>query len=79
MPVAINFKICDNAEECNGVAECPTGALSWDEGKKTIAIDNGLCISCRICERACMMNAIRVAHSEDDFEAIKAEIEGDPR
>lgn len=30
MPVLINFKICDNAKDCSGIAVCPTGALSWE-------------------------------------------------
>ena len=32
--IQINWKICDNAEECNGIAVCPTGALYWDKEEK---------------------------------------------
>ena len=31
MSVLINFKICDNAEECDGVRVCPINALYWDK------------------------------------------------
>lgn len=79
MPVLINFKICDNAKECNGIEVCSTGALSWDEKKKTIIIDNSKCISCGKCEEACMVDAIRVAKDEKEYKRIKKEIDQDPR
>jgi NAD-dependent dihydropyrimidine dehydrogenase PreA subunit len=79
MPVLINFKICDNAKECNGIAVCPTGALSWGEKRKTIVIDNSKCVSCRKCEPACMVHAIRVAKNEKEYKRIKKEIDDDPR
>ena len=40
MPVLINFKICDNAKECGGIAVCPTGAISYVENKESLVIDN---------------------------------------
>lgn len=79
MPVLINFKICDNAKECSGIEVCPTGALSWDEKKKTIAIDNSKCISCGKCEEACPVGAIKVAKDEKEYKRIKKEIEEDSR
>jgi ferredoxin len=79
MPVLINFKICDNAKECNGIEVCPTGALSWDETKKAIKIDNSRCISCGKCEKACMVHAIRVARNQKEYERIRKEIDEDPR
>jgi len=79
MPVLINFKICDNAKECNGIVVCKTGALSWDEEEKTILIDNEKCISCGLCETACMVGAIKVAKTDADYERIKREIDADPR
>ncbi len=79
MAVLINFKICDNAKECNGIAVCPTGALSWNEKKKTIVIDNSKCISCKKCEKACMIGAIRVAKTKEEYKKIKKEINQDPR
>ena len=79
MSVLINFKICDNAKECNGVAVCPTGALSWYAKKKSIKIDNDKCISCGKCENACMVDAVHVAKNEKEYQRIKKEIEDDPR
>lgn len=79
MSVLINFKICDNAQECNGIAVCPTGALSWDKKKKSIKIDNEKCISCRKCEKACMVKAIRVAKNEKEYKQIEEEINNDSR
>ena len=46
MSVLINFKICDNAKECSGIAVCPTGALSWNEEENKIEIDNTRCVAC---------------------------------
>lgn len=79
MPVLINFKICDNAKECNGIAVCNTGALSWDDNKKTIVIDNSKCTSCGLCEKACMVDAIKVAKNLKEYEKFKKDIEEDTR
>lgn len=79
MPVLINFKICDNAKECYGIEACPTGAFHWDEKRKTIAVDESKCNLCGKCEKACEVNAIRVARTEEEYESIKKEIDQDPR
>jgi ferredoxin len=79
MPVLINWKICDNAKECNGIAVCKTGALTWDEKNKKIKIDNSKCISCGACEPSCKVGAIRVAKTEAEYAKIKKEMEKDPR
>lgn len=79
MSVLINFKICDNAKECNGVAVCKTGAISWDEQKKTLVIDNSKCINCGLCEKSCLVNAIKVAKTDEEYQKLAAEIENDPR
>ncbi|RLG13363.1 MAG: hypothetical protein DRN66_04295 [Candidatus Nanohalarchaeota archaeon] len=65
MPVLINFKICDNAKECNGIDICPTEALFWGEKNNTIIIENSKCISCGKCEKACLVNAINVAKTKE--------------
>ncbi|MDE5831234.1 MAG: 4Fe-4S binding protein, partial [Clostridia bacterium] len=79
MAVLVNFKICDNAKECEGIAACPTGALSWDEEKETIKIDNDKCISCGLCEKQCPIGAITVARTNEEYDRIQKEIENDPR
>lgn len=79
MPVLINFKICDNAQECNGITACQTGALSWDVKKKTIKVDNSKCISCGVCVPTCMVGAIKVAKTNKEYEKLKKEIDADPR
>ncbi len=78
MAVLINFKICDNAKECDGIAVCPTGAFSWDEEKETIFIKEDLCINCGQCE-CCSVGAVKVTHSDEEYERVKKEIEEDPR
>lgn len=79
MAVLVNFRICDNAKECGGIAVCPTGALSWDEEKETIKIDNDKCISCGLCEKECPIGAIMVAKNEEEYSKLKKEIDNDPR
>ena len=79
MPVLINFKMCDNAPECGGIAVCPTGALSWDEENETIKIDNDKCISCGSCEKECPIGAISVAYSDEEYKQKQKEIDDDPR
>lgn len=79
MAVLVNFKICDNAKECGGIAVCPTGAFSYDEEKESIVIDNDKCISCGLCEKECPIGAIRVAKDEEEYNKIKKEIDEDPR
>jgi NAD-dependent dihydropyrimidine dehydrogenase PreA subunit len=79
MPALINFKICDNSEDCNGIAVCPIGAFYWDKEKKTIAVDNSKCISCGKCEASCPVHAIRVARNDEEYKKIKKEIDDDPR
>lgn len=79
MSVLINFKICDNSEDCSGIEVCPVGAFYWDDKKKTIAVDNSKCISCGKCEKACPVEAIRVAKDEKEYRKIKREIDEDPR
>ena len=79
MAVLINFKMCDNAPECSGIAVCPTGALSWDEENQTIKIDNDKCISCGSCERECPIGAIRVAQTDEEYAKLQKEIDDNPR
>jgi len=79
MAVLVNFKICDNAKECGGVAVCPTGALSFSDEKNTIVIDNQKCISCGLCEKECPIGAIHVARTEDEYKKIEKIIEDDKR
>ncbi len=79
MAVLVNFKICDNAKECSGIAVCPTGALSWNEEEETIQIDNDKCISCGLCEKECPIGAFSVAKSEEEYQKIQKEIDDDPR
>jgi NAD-dependent dihydropyrimidine dehydrogenase PreA subunit len=79
MAVIINFKICDNAKDCNGIAVCPTGALAWDEKKQRIKINNKKCISCRKCEKACMTESIHVSKNKKEYRKIQKEIKDDPR
>ena len=78
MAVLINFKICDNSKDCNGIRACPTGAFGWDEKEKTIFVDEALCINCGACA-CCSVDAIKVTNSDEEYEKVKKEIDDDPR
>ena len=79
MAVLVNFKICDNAKECGGIAVCPTGALYYDDEKESIIIDNDKCISCGRCESECPIGAIMVARTDEEYDKLKEEIDNDTR
>lgn len=79
MPVLINFKICDNCEDCNGIRVCPTGAFHWDAEKRTIAVDKDKCIGCGACGHCCTIDAIFYTDSEEEAKEIQKEIDEDPR
>lgn len=79
MPVLINFKICDNSEDCGGISACPVKAFYWDAKNKTVAIDETKCILCGKCENACPIDAIKVAKNEKELEKFKKAIDKDPR
>lgn len=79
MAVLMNFKICDNAKECDGIKVCPTGALSWDSKKLSIVVDNEKCTNCGLCQKACLVGAIKVAKNEKEFNEIKEEFRKDKR
>ncbi|MEI8068103.1 MAG: 4Fe-4S binding protein [Candidatus Shapirobacteria bacterium] len=78
MSAIINFKICDNSNECDALAICPTKAINWNQSKKTLEIDESKCISCGSCVKACMADAIKVATGKD-LQFIKNEYEKDKR
>lgn len=79
MPVLVNFKICDNDKACNGISVCPKGVFSWDTKNNTLLIDNSKCINCGLCEKSCMVHAIRVARTQEEYEKIQKEFDEDPR
>lgn len=79
MSVLVNFKICDNAKECGGIAVCPTGALAWNKEKESIEIDNTKCISCGLCEKECPIGAFMVAKDGEEYQKLKIKINEDKR
>ena len=79
MAVYINYKICDNANECSGIEVCVNEALYWDILKETLRTDNSKCISCDACISVCPAGAILVAHSDQEAKEIERDIENDPR
>jgi len=79
MPALINHKICDNSNECGGIAICPTKAMYYDPNKKSIVVDNEKCISCGLCKPNCPVSAIYVDKTEQEYEKYKKEIEQDTR
>jgi len=79
MPVLINFKICDNCADCNGIKVCPTGAFYWDDKKSTIAVDLNKCIGCGLCGNSCTNDAIAYVKTQEEADELQKEIDNDPR
>jgi len=79
MPGVINYKICDLANACGGLAVCPTKAFSWNKKLKKPEIDNKKCTSCGICVAECPVEAIVVTRTEEEFEEVLEKIRNDPR
>jgi Fe-S-cluster-containing hydrogenase component 2 len=78
MPVVLNFKICDNSPECDGIAACQTHALFYDYNAKTITYDESKCTGCGSCA-CCPAGVIHFAKDPAELEKIKEEIAADPR
>jgi NAD-dependent dihydropyrimidine dehydrogenase PreA subunit len=79
MPPIINFKICDNSEDCNAIHMCKSGVFGWDRKRKTITLNYKKCKECGVCVNYCEVNAIRYCASKEECKKIEAEIEKDPR
>jgi len=79
MPILINFKICDNSPDCNGIRACKFGALVFNEQKQTLEIDNEKCVSCGACVNACEVFAIKLAKTKAEYDKMQKEIDDDPR
>lgn len=77
MGVLINKKRCDNARACSCIESCPAQAFRYDEEKKSVAVDNSLCINCRNCMIACEAGAVKVFRSQEEYEKIKTEYDED--
>lgn len=79
MPVVINYKICDLARECGGIAVCPTKAFFWNEKTQRPDVDNNKCTSCGLCSLECPVGAILVARTPRELAHLKKIIANDPR
>ncbi|HAM96299.1 MAG: 4Fe-4S ferredoxin iron-sulfur binding domain-containing protein [candidate division WS6 bacterium GW2011_GWC1_36_11] len=79
MPAIINFKICDNARECSGIAICPTKAMHYDEEKQSIVIDKDKCTSCGLCRPECPIGAIQIGRTDEEYLQCRKEIDEDTR
>jgi len=79
MPAIINFKICDNARECSGIAICPTKAMHYDEETQTIVVDKDKCTSCGLCRPECPIGAIQIGKTDEEYLRCQKDIDDDSR
>jgi len=79
MPIAINFKVCDNSPDCLAILVCPTKALYFDKEKKSLVINNLKCTNCGKCIPECEVNAIKFAKDEKELLKVQKAIDEDPR
>jgi ferredoxin-type protein NapG len=50
----VSQNVCTAGNGCNAcVPKCPTGAISMDFGAFLVAVDEGLCVGCGICQYIC--------------------------
>jgi len=79
MPPIINFKICDNSEDCKAIAKCSRGVFGWDKRRKTLTVNHKKCNGCGDCVNFCPVKAIRFGTTEDELKKIEQEIKRDSR
>lgn len=51
-------KTCTHCGVCIGL--CPTGAFYYDQQSKKVIFDYEKCITCMVCVKGCMVNAIKI-------------------
>ena len=67
--------VCESCAHIPCVYSCPTGAISYNEKLGTPIVNEQLCIGCKICERVCPYDGIKVV----DGVALKCDLcGGDP-
>lgn len=65
MPI-VTIDKCDACGKC--AAECPKGIIHIEENGAVVSEEDIIkCTICRLCERACEINAIKVSHNESAF------------
>jgi len=79
MPPIINFKICDNSEDCTAITKCPQGVFTWDKKRKTLEVNDRKCNGCGECVNFCPVKAIHFGMNKAELKRIAGEIEKDPR
>jgi len=79
MPPIINFKICDNSEDCAAIKKCKNGVFGWDAKHKSLTINHKKCKECGECVGFCPVKAIHFGACKDEYKKIEREIAKDPR
>jgi len=80
MPPIINFKICDNTENCSLIKKCPRGVFGWDAKHKTLTVNDRRCHKCvGECVNLCPVKAVSFGATDEDCRRIAGEIERDTR
>jgi len=79
MPPILNFKICDNSEDCKAIRGCKNGVFGWDAKRKTITLNPKKCKECGGCVELCPVKAIHFGKTRDECKQIEGELERDPR
>jgi thioredoxin 1 len=74
MPIAINYKICDQGRGCPCISGCPQRAWSFNEKKGRPEVDTSKCNDCWKCIKICPARAVLGALDGEGLKKLNDEL-----
>lgn len=79
MPVVVDYSLCDGVESCPAVRICDAEALFFDQVAGRVEYDNEKCRNCGTCANYCGMGAVLYAPTDEEWEEVRALMNGQGR